>query len=117
MAGEAGAVLVVALPQDLNHITSDMVRSCVEARLPEHDEAGVVLDASLLSLITSIGVAALLQIEELTRLRKVPLCITGLQGEGLKFLRMLCLDDRFPRQETVALGVGYVEGAIRAADQ
>ncbi len=113
LAGEAGAVLVVRLPPDLNHLTADKVRACVEARLPEHDEAGVVLDASSLTLITSIGVAALLQVQEFTRNRGVRLCLAGLTGEAMHFLEMLRLEDRFERCQDVESGLLYAQTGQR----
>lgn len=109
LAGEAGAILVVRLPADLNHVSADMVRACVEARLPEHDEAGLVLDASSVELITSVGVAALLQVQDFADRRGVRLCMTGLREEPQRFLVMLRLEDRFPACDDEEAGVRYIE--------
>jgi anti-anti-sigma factor len=109
LAGEAGAVLVVRLPEDLNHQTADRVRACVASRLPEHDEAGVVLDASSLTLITSIGVAALLQVQEIARERGCRMCLVHLGAEAHGFLAMLRLEDKFARFASEDAGVLYCE--------
>lgn len=109
LTGEAGAVLLVHLPEDLNHLTADKVRACVEARLPEHDEAGIVLDASSLTLITSIGVAALLQIQEIARERGCRMCLVRVGAEAMEFLAMLRLEDKFTRFDDEDEGVRYAE--------
>ena len=110
LAGSSGAVLVVTAPADLNHVTADKLRASVEARLPAHDEAGVVLEASSVSLITSVGVAALLQVLDICRSRNARFCIAGLSGEALHFLEMLRLEDKFEQRDNLDDAIAFVEG-------
>ncbi|MEM1423952.1 MAG: STAS domain-containing protein [Planctomycetota bacterium] len=112
LAGSSGAVLVVTSPADLNHVTADKLRACVDARLPAHDDAGVVLEASSLSLITSVGVAALLQVLDICRSRGASFCIAGLTGEALHFLEMLRLEDKFERRDDLDDAIAFVEGRL-----
>ncbi|GAB4544968.1 MAG: hypothetical protein Tsb0013_02470 [Phycisphaerales bacterium] len=109
LTGACGAILVVRIPPDLNHLTADKLRACVEARLPEHSEAGVVLDASSVVLITSVGIASLLQVQEFARARGVGMCIAGLKGEALRFLEMLRLEHTFPLFDDEEDGVAWVQ--------
>jgi len=60
-------VLVIESPAVLSHETAEGVRSCGERRLPNRDDAGLVLDMSEVRLITSIGIATMLQLQELVR--------------------------------------------------
>ena len=110
LAGASGVVLVVSVPADVNHITADKLRASVEARLPHHDEAGVVLEMSSVSLITSVGVASLLQIQDICHERGVRCCLAGLSGEALHFLEMLRLEDKFDRRDDLAGALDFVEG-------
>jgi anti-anti-sigma regulatory factor len=98
------ATLVIRAPATLTHETAEPLRACAERRLPNRDDAGLVLDMSDVRLITSIGIAALLQVQDHTR------AVTGdanrfrlaaLPGEQLEFLTMLKLDAAFAHSETV----------------
>ncbi len=108
LAGQAEAILVIALPRALNHETADGLRGCVEAYLPHHDEAGLVLDASGVEMISSIGVAVLLQAQDIASQRGAPMCIASLSEAQCSFLRMLSLGDRFPNQESVDEAIAFV---------
>lgn len=111
LIGPADTILLVSVPQDLDHMAAEPLRARIEARLPEHDEAGVILDMSSVVLITSIGIAALLQIEDFARSRGVPLCLVAVGAEPMHFLEMLRLEARFPRRADIEQGIAFVESA------
>lgn len=95
LEGRDGAVLVVRLPERLTHDTSSSVRMAVERSLPNRDGAGLVLDMSDVALLTSLGVATLLQIQEFCRDRGAPMRVAGLSTRLLAFFEMLGLEDNF----------------------
>ena len=108
--GPDGRVLVVKPPKNLTHETAEAVRTCVEARLPARDDAALVLDMSDVRLISSIGIAALLQIDEHCRVAGAPFLLASLSDHQIELLEMLRLDHKFPRHPTV-------EEALIAATQ
>ena len=99
--GPDGAVLVVRLPERLTHDTSSEVRLAVERGLPNRDGAGLVLDMGDVSLVTSLGVATLLQIQEFCRDRGAPMRVAGLSLRLGNFFEMLGLEDKFDLSDTV----------------
>lgn len=108
LAGPAEAVLVVDLPPALNHETADALRGCVEAYLPHHDEAGLVLDASGVEMISSVGVAVLLQVQDIAAQREALMCLAGLAESQCAFLRMLSLGERFTTRGTLEEAIAHV---------
>lgn len=94
-AGPDDAVLVVYLPLSLNHETADPLREDVHALLPNRDDAGLVLDCSGVSLITSIGIAALLQIDEHCRDHRAPMILAALTPPIRRMLEILKLGAKF----------------------
>ncbi|HVZ93737.1 MAG TPA: STAS domain-containing protein [Phycisphaerales bacterium] len=111
LGGPDGCVLIVRLPPDLNHETAETVRSLVQSRLPNRDGAGVVLDARDLRFISSIGIAALLEIEEFCRDRGCPMIVGALPASQESFLKMLKLHDRFAREATIDEAIRRAAGA------
>lgn len=108
LGGADGAVLVVRVPPELTHATADGVRACVERRLPNRDGVGVVLDMADVELISSMGVTALLQIEELVTGAGGVLCLGGLSDRARGFLAMLRLADRFAQAVDVGEAIARV---------
>ena len=111
MAGPGGAVLVVRVPVELSIATAESVRSCVERRLPNRHDGGVVLDLADTELITSVGVTALLQIEELAAAAGVSLRLAGLGGAARRVLVMLALADRFMQSPDAEDAVASIANA------
>lgn len=107
--GSDGAILIVRLPQDLNHETVEPLRGCVARSLPNRDGAGVVLDMSAVEMISSIGIAALLQVQELCRDRGAGVVLAQVPERQLAFLRMLKLDRKFGFAPTVDDAVDALE--------
>lgn len=90
-----GRVLVVVVPDGLTHETAGPVRSCAQNHLPNTDGAGLVLDMSRVRLISSLGVAALLQIQEHCQDRGAEMRLACLQADLRRFVDMLGLESRF----------------------
>lgn len=95
LIGEDRQILVVRLPQAVNHLTAEDIRSAVERELPKRDDAGLVLDASEVSLITSVGIAMLLQLQEHCDDRDTGMLLVSLVPPVLRMLELLRLDARF----------------------
>jgi anti-anti-sigma factor len=95
LAGPDDLVLVVTSPRELGHEAADALRDCVVRNLPNRDGAGAVLDMQNVSMISSIGIAALLQIAEACKDRQARLFLAALSDRQLAFLKMLRLDRKF----------------------
>jgi anti-anti-sigma factor len=92
---------VVRLPERLTHDTSIGVRLAIERSLPNRDGAALVLDMADVSLVTSLGVATLLQIQEFCRDRGAPMRVAGLSVHLRSFFEMLGLEDKFELADNV----------------
>lgn len=101
LAGPDGAVLIVALPPSVNHITAESIRQGVSRLVPNRDDAAVILDCAGVSLITSIGITALLQIQERCRDAGAPMALASLTEPIRRMLVMLKLDRQFEMAHSV----------------
>ncbi len=99
-AGPDDRVLVVVAPSSLTHETADDLRDTLARRFPQVEDAGAVVDLSGTGLISSLGIAALLQAAEFCSDRSGAFVLAGLSDQNTKFLKMLHLADRFRRFET-----------------
>lgn len=106
-AGPDGGTLVFSLPQSVNHISADPIRQAVSRLLPNRDDAALILDCADVTLITSIGITALLQIQERCRDAGAPMALAAMTSPIRRMLTMLKLDQQFNLAPTVddALGV------------
>lgn len=95
LAGPDDAILVVTLPLALNHDTAEPLREDVRTLLPNRDDAGLILDCSGVSLITSIGIAALLQIDEQCRDHGAPMILAAVTAPIRRMLEILKLGGKF----------------------
>lgn len=95
LAGRDGETLVVTCPAELTHDSGEQVLRTVKRHLPNRDNAVCVLDMSQVGLISSIGITALLQIEEHCTDRGAALRLAGLPERQRQFLRMLKLEAKF----------------------
>lgn len=110
LAGRDGSVLVVRLPFEVNHDSAEPIRQCVARALPNRDGAGCVLDLADVVLITSIGIASLLQVQEFCRDRGAPLILAAVPPRQMNFLRMLKLDRKFEFSPSVDEAVARLDG-------
>jgi anti-anti-sigma factor len=105
LTGPDDAILLVRVPRLLTHESVEPLRDVVAQRLPNRDGAGVVLDMGEVELISSIGIAALLQVFEHCRDRKAQVLIAALPQRQRDFLRMLKIDTKFRFEPTVDAAV------------
>lgn len=110
--GQDGSILVVRLPPAINHVTADPLRRDVERLLPNRDDAGLVLDAADVTLITSIGIAALLQIEDRCKSLGAPIVVVALTQPIRSMLGLLRLDTRFVEADTIEDAVASIERSL-----
>lgn len=115
LSGHDGEVLVVRLPRDLTHESAESLRQTVARRLPNREDAGVVLAMAAVELISSIGIAALLQVRELCEDRRAPLILAAMPDRQVGFLRMLKLDRKFAFAPTVDDAVAQASGGLGRA--
>ncbi len=108
-AGHDGQILVVHLPSAVNHVSADGIRSAVERALPSRDDAGLVLDASRVTLITSVGIAMLLQLQEMCDDRRIGLLLISLVSPVRRMLELLRLDARFGIAADLDEAVAHIE--------
>lgn len=109
LRGVDGAVLVVRVPSELNHEWAEPLRGCVMRHLPNREGAGVVLDFADVKLISSIGIAALLQVQEHCRDHEAKLVLASVPARQLAFFKMLKLERKFGFAPSV-------DEAVRLAD-
>lgn len=95
LRGPNDTILVVEVPRELNHDSAEPLRAAVQRSLPNCDGAAVVLDMTRVALISSIGIAALLQVQEFCRDRGVTLTLAAVPARQMGFLQMLKLDRKF----------------------
>ncbi len=110
LAGADEAILVVAVPRELNHESAEPLRAAVMRSLPNRDNAGVILDMTEVGLVSSIGIAALLQVQEFCRDRGAGLVLASLPQRQLAFLKMLKLDRKFACEATVDGAIARLGG-------
>lgn len=106
--GPDGRVLVVVAPGVLNHENAEMLRACVERWLPNRDGAATVIDMGGVTLISTIGIAALLQVEDLCRRRGAGFVLAALPERQRSLLKMLHLTEKFRTAATVDEALGMV---------
>ena len=87
--------MVVQTPAELSHECAESLRRAVERHLPNRTAAAAVLDMAGVGMITSIGIAALLQIAEYCSDQRARLVLAGLPDRIRQFLRMLKLEEKF----------------------
>lgn len=110
LSGLGGLVLVVHLPPQLVDDTSALIRDEVTHRLPNAEGAGLVLNCAEVTLINSIGITCLLQVQDHCRRMKAGMRLAAVPPAIDSFLRTVKLDKRFPSLATV-------EDAVAALDE
>lgn len=112
LAGPDQNILVFRLPERLNHVTAEAVTENACRKLPNRDDAGLVLDCTQVDLITSIGIASLLQISEHCHDLRAPLVLANLSETLRTMLAMLKLNGKFKIADDVDSAVQMVERAL-----
>ncbi|MGP1309261.1 MAG: STAS domain-containing protein [Phycisphaerales bacterium] len=112
LAGPDRNILVFRLPERLNHVTAESVTESVCRGVPNRDDAGVVLDCTDVELITSIGIASLLQIAEHCHDVRAPLVLASLSESLRSMLDIVKLLAKFKIADDVDEGVAMVERAL-----
>lgn len=95
LTGPDQLVLVLQCPPFLDHASADELRAEAIRLLPDRDGAGLVLDMAGCNLVTSIGIAALLQIDEFCTDRAARFCLTNIEQPIDSLLNMLNLTQKF----------------------
>ncbi len=99
--GSEQNVLLVAMPPHVTHEAAGVIEEEVRNRLPRVTSAVLILDFSGVSLINSIGITCLLQLQAECRKRQARMYLAALPEPIAKFLRQLKLDRRFLITPTV----------------
>jgi anti-anti-sigma factor len=94
-------VLLVAMPPHVTQEVAGVIEEEVRNRLPRVTSAVLILDFSGVSLINSIGITCLLQLQAECRKRQARMYLAALPEPIAKFLRQLKLDRRFLIAPTV----------------
>jgi len=110
LGGRDGAVLLVRVPAHISHETAEPLVDMVRSHLPNREGACCVLDLAEVVLISSIGVAALLQIREHCADRAAPLVLAAVPGTQMAFMRMLKIERKFEYAPTTDDAVVQLEG-------
>ncbi len=110
-AGQDQNILVFRLPDRLNHITAEGVTDTACRKLPNRDDAALVLDCTEVELITSIGIASLLQIAEHCNDVRAPLVLANLSESLRSMLDMVKLLAKFKIADDVDEALVLIERA------
>jgi anti-anti-sigma factor len=113
LRGDASTILVVVLPRALTGENASLVRDEVTGRLPNADGAAAILDCSEVTLINSIGITCLLQVQDHCRRFGARMYLASVPPAIRTFLRQVKLDGRFPAAESVDDAVRTIEGPAR----
>jgi anti-anti-sigma factor len=105
LGGPDQSLVLVRVPRELNHESAEPLRSAVMRALPNRDGAGVILDMEEVAMVSSIGVAALLQVQEFCRDRQAGLVLACVPQRQMAFLKMLKLDRKFAIESTMDAAV------------
>lgn len=108
-AGAAGQILILELPEKLVDETIDEVQEAVQAGLPRANAAALILDASQVTLINSLGITCLLQIQDRCRTQQAAMAIAALPEATRTLLAQLRLDRRFDLHDSVDGAVASLE--------
>ncbi len=100
-AGECDQILIITAPSALDHAAADPLRQAVADNLPNREDASVILDLHQVNLITSIGIAALLEIRERCTDHNAPLRLAALADDPRAILKLLHLESKFTYDNTV----------------
>jgi anti-anti-sigma factor len=95
VVGDAGECLVITLPAHVSDESSTRILQEVRSRLPQVSDPCLVLDFSGVTLLNSIGITCLLQLQDECRKRRARLCLAALPDVIFRFLEQLKLDRRF----------------------
>jgi anti-anti-sigma factor len=112
LAGQDRNILVFRLPERLNHVTAESVTETACRSLPNRDDAGMVLDCAQVELITSIGIASLLQIAEHCHDLRAPLVLANLSESLRSMLDIVKLLAKFKIADDVDDAIVLVERAM-----
>lgn len=93
---------MVTMPPALDHDSAGVLLDTIHAHLPNRDDAALVLDMAEIEMISSIGIAALLQVRELCLDRGTGLRLASVPDRQLEFLKLLRLDRSFEVTPSVA---------------
>jgi len=86
---------VVRVPSRLTHETAILLRRTVEQAFALHSVSLVILDLSLVEVVSSIGVTALLEVNQIVVDAKAKLVLAGFRDEHRSFFTLLRVDRLF----------------------
>lgn len=102
-------MLVLSLPASVNHQSAEPLRAAVRRLLPNRDDAALIFDCRDVTLITSIGIAALLQIQERCDDLGAPMILAGVTAPIRRMLSLLRLDGKFRIEGDVADSIAALD--------
>lgn len=109
--GPGDEVVVVRLPRHLDAFAGQTLREQTERNLPDVPKPGVVLDCTDVQLVSSIGITAILQVDEFARRKKAVLILASVSPKTRAFFEQLKLWAKFRSAETVAAAVDAIAAA------
>jgi len=101
VTGSDNHVLVVHLPTRVTDEWISQIRNEVETRLPPLRGAGLVLDFENVSLINSLGITCLLNLEELCKKRGAGMRLANVPPVIHEFLKRVKLHNRYPSSPSI----------------
>ena len=105
ISGPDGNVLVIHLPTRFTDEWLNHIRHEVETRLPPMQGAGLVLDFSAVTIINSLGITCMLNLDERCRLAGAKMVLAAVPPATMEFLRRVKLDKKFLTSATIEDGV------------
>ncbi len=96
---------IIRVPSRLTHDSAAALRRTAEQCIANHDVSRMVLDLSLVEVVTSIGVTSLLEAKQATDDAGAGLVLAGLLPQHMKFFTLLRVDRLFQFAPTVEAAV------------
>jgi len=103
--GDDGRTQIVRVPGQLSHVAAVDLIQTVGALFALHDVSRIVLDLTLVEVVTSIGVTSLLEIRQLAADHSAELILAGLSDQHRSFFTILRVDHLFDFERGVAEAV------------
>lgn len=109
-AGDDERTHIVRVPSQLTHVSAADLKRSVEQIVALKEADRIVLDLTLVEVVTSIGVTSLLEVRQIADDADAALVLAGLSPEHYKFFTLLRVDRLFAFS-------GSVEDAVAGASE
>jgi len=99
--GDDGRTQIVRVPGHLSHIAAAELDRTVKRIIALHNVSRIILDLTLVEVVTSIGVTSLLESRQTSQDHATELILAGLPEQHRSFFTLLRVDQLFDFENSV----------------